>query len=195
MKFPNLRWVSMALGGVVLSGAIAACGVPNTPTTEAPSSPTPAPTTTVEESPDPVAQAPTDTVSPASSLEIGEFSLQEIYDLNAGGCGMSLWRAEDTRPPGERGFVFINGIEENSMLMKINGDVMRFERTASSGEEFYGQYTSQTFFHGGTEATVNVDVSLGERGEIESVAISEGTIQLDMDGMMEEMAVVGDAGC
>ncbi|MEO1144722.1 MAG: hypothetical protein AAFY26_03865 [Cyanobacteria bacterium J06638_22] len=210
------------LTGVLLGlcMAIAACGDFGTPTAEIAETPTPnitespeptadvaetdaaepAPDATVAEAPatasSPIAQAPSNTEA-ATSVDVGGFTLDEIYDLDAGGCGMTLWRAEaQSAAPGDRLFTLVNGIEDNSMLMKLNGEAVRFRRTAQSGEEFYGQYEEQTFQDTPGDITVEVSVEKGGvMGEIESVSIPGGTITVIMAGEEVTIPVVGDAGC
>ncbi|MBE9102152.1 hypothetical protein [Vacuolonema iberomarrocanum] len=203
---------------LVLCVAIAACGDIGTPTAEIAETPTPAasvtesptPTASIAETPEPdatvaeapatesspVAQAPSNTVA-AASVDIGGFTLDEIYDLDAAGCGMTLWRAEaQSAAPGDRLFVLVNGIEDNSMLMKLNGEVIRFRRTAQSGEEFYGQYEEQTFQNESGNATVKASIEKGSAmGEMESVSISSGTLTVTMAGATTNIPVIGDAGC
>jgi hypothetical protein len=79
--------------------------------------------------------------------------------------------------------------------MKINGEFVKFKRTEATGEDFYRQKTSQTFVSENGETEVKVDVKLGEKGEIESVGISQGTLQIEQAGETVEIPVVGDAGC
>ncbi|MEO1210944.1 MAG: hypothetical protein AAFX78_15575 [Cyanobacteria bacterium J06638_20] len=203
--------------------AIAACGDEGNPTAEIAETPTPTasvvepsePTADVAETdvaeplePDatvaeasatassPIAQAPSYTEA-AASVDVGGFTLDEIYELDAGGCGMTLWRVEaQSAAPGDRLFILVNGIEDNSMLMKLNGEAVRFRRTAQSGEEFYGQYEEQTFQDAPGDITVEVSVDKGGvMGEIESVSIPGGTIKVIMAGEEVTIPVVGDAGC
>lgn len=120
---------------------------------------------------------------------IGEFSLAE-YDLY--GCGMTLWNPDRaTRDQ----YVFFNGIEDGSMRMLIDGELVEFSRVDGSGQDFYGQQTTQTFRSADGMITASVTVTLGEQGEIESVAIADGMIQVERDGATVEIPVVGDAGC
>lgn len=203
-----VRWLPVVLGSVMVGSAIAACGGlgRNTPDAIAPTSedpavmtegsPTPEASPSAEMPPEEVVQAPADAPDLQSDIEIGQFTLQEIYDIGAAGCGMTLWNAADSsQAPGERGFLLVNGLDENSMLMKINGSVVRFQRTNFNGEAFYGQYASQTFQNSEQGIQVSADVVLGEQGEIESVSIPEGMLRIEMNGAMQEFAVVGDAGC
>lgn len=188
------------IGFLLVCGlAIAACSPTSEPVEEA-TTPS-APTASVTAPPDSngpessVAQAPSDTETQAS-VDIGSFTLNEIYDLGATGCGMTLWREEvHEAAPGERTFTLVNGIEDDSMLMKLNGEVIRFSRTEGSGAEFYGQYEEQTFQNEARDVTVQVSVETGEPGEIESVAIPAGTITVIMGGEEVTFPVMGDAGC
>ncbi len=123
------------------------------------------------------------------SPSIGEFSLAEN---NLYGCGMALWKPD--RADRER-YVFFNGIDDGSMRMLIDGKLLEFKRVDGSGQDFYGQKTTQTFRSNDGTITVSATVTLGEQGEIESVAIADGTIQVERDGATVEVPVVGDAGC
>lgn len=180
-----MKYLWTGLIVLVMGGAIAACGGPANDSS----------TSTTE----PVAQAPASPVaspSPTPSVELGTFAFDEIYDIGAAGCGMTLWTAEENaKPPAERQFLLLSGLDDNSTLMKINGQVVRFQRIASSGEPFYGQFTSQTFRNEEQSMTITVDVTVGQKGEIESVAIPSGTLGIEApDGRME-IPVIGDAGC
>jgi hypothetical protein len=128
----------------------------------------------------------------ATVPEVEGFTMDELFDSGGGGCGMSLWKAGSN--PREA-TLFFNGIEANSTLMKINGEFVKFKRTDATGEDFYRQKTSQTFVSENGETEVKVDVKLGEKGEIESVGISQGTLQIEQAGETVEIPVVGDAGC
>lgn len=180
--------------------AIAACGPTNVPSGEGTPSPTPIPEVTADASPvatPPIAQAPSDTDTQAT-IDIGGFTLDEIYDLGAAGCGMTLWRtAAQDAAPGERTFILVNGMEENSMLMKLNDEVMRFRRTEHSGEEFFGQYPEQTFANEtrGVQVQVSVDAGSREASEGEVITISSGTVTVTMGGEVVDIPVVGDVGC
>ncbi len=128
----------------------------------------------------------------ATVPKVESFTMDELFDSGGGGCGMSLWK------PGSNPYeatVFFNGIADNSTLMKINGEWVKFNQTEATGEVFYGQKTSQTFVSEDGETQVKVDVELGEKGEIESVEIPLGTLQIEQAGQTLEIAVIGDAGC
>jgi hypothetical protein len=120
---------------------------------------------------------------------IGEFSLAEN---NLYGCGMTLWNPDRTA---RDQYVFFNGIEDGSMRMLIDGELLEFSRVDGSGQDFYGQKTAQTFRSADGMITASVTVTLGQQGEIESVAIADGTIRVERDGATVEVPVVGDAGC
>ena len=130
------------------------------------------------------------------AIAIGDFGFDDIEKLGAAGCGMTLWRPEAAaQGAGDRRFILLNGLEADSMLMKLNGEVVRFRRTAASGNEFYGQQTSQTFVSPDGNTTVQANVTLGQTGEIESVAIQGGTLRVGRGSASVEVPVLGDAGC
>ncbi|MBE9159847.1 hypothetical protein IQ265_23870 [Nodosilinea sp. LEGE 06152] len=150
-------------------------------------------------SPTPESPATDTSVAPApqtNTLEVNAFTLDELFAQDGGGCGMTLWQQSEGSPP--EGFLFFNGLAQppNSSftLMKINGEFVRFRRTAAAGEEFYGQQTSQTFVSQNDDIQLQVDTTLGQPGEIESVAV-EGTLQLQQNGNTLAIPVQGDAGC
>ncbi len=127
---------------------------------------------------------------------IDRFTIDELFAQDGGGCGMTLWHRDDgLRSPG---YLFFNGLAQPSAeavaLMKLNGEFIRFRRIAASGDEFYGQQTSQTFASPDDAIQLQIDVALGEPGEIESVSVA-GTLQLQQNGEMTEIPVLGDAGC
>ncbi|MBD1914414.1 MULTISPECIES: hypothetical protein [Cyanophyceae] len=127
---------------------------------------------------------------------IDRFTLDELFAQDGGGCGMTLWHRDDGLRSPE--YLFFNGLAQPSAdaiaLMKLDGEFIRFRRIAASGDEFYGQQTSQTFASPDNAMQLQVDVTLGEPGEIESVSV-EGTLQLQQNGEMTEIPVLGDAGC
>lgn len=127
------------------------------------------------------------------ALELQPYSRDELFATGSGGCGMSLWRAESDV---DRGAVLFSGIGEGpQLLMKINGRFVAFERIEGSGEEFYGQFAEQRFRNLNGDIEVVTQVTLGQKGEIESVAIDGGTVTLTQNGVSQEIAVKGDAGC
>ncbi|MEM8604165.1 MAG: hypothetical protein AAGF24_10065 [Cyanobacteria bacterium P01_H01_bin.121] len=125
-------------------------------------------------------------------LLVDTFTLNELFEQEAGGCGMSLMIPN--ADPGD-GFLFTHGIDDAPALMKINGEWVNLQRTAASGEEFYGQQTSQTFVSDDGATTVDVNVSLGEPGEIESVSLTDAVLTVTRGEQVLELDVMGDAGC
>ncbi len=132
----------------------------------------------------------------AGTLEATTFTVDELFAQGGGGCGMSLWQQSDGSLP--EGVLFFNGLAQppgdGFTLMKINGEFVRFQRTAAAGKEFYGQQTAQTFVGQEDDIQLQVDTTLGQPGEIESVAV-EGTLQLQQNGDTLTIPVQGDAGC
>jgi hypothetical protein len=127
---------------------------------------------------------------------IERFTLDELFAQDGGGCGMTLWHQDDSlRSPG---YLFFNGLAQPSAeavaLMKLDGEFIRFRRIAASGDEFYGQQTLQIFASPDNAIKLQVNVTLGDLGETESVSV-EGTLQLQQNGGMTEIPVLGDAGC
>ncbi|MEB3359373.1 MAG: hypothetical protein VKK04_21790 [Synechococcales bacterium] len=125
--------------------------------------------------------------------DVNTYTVDELFAVGAGGCGMSLW-LPGTASPAETN-LFFNGLEADSMWMKLDGEFVNFSRTGQSGEEFYGQFTSQTFVSPDGGTTVTVEVTLGEPGEIESISIPSGTLTIQQGNQSAELAVVGGAGC
>lgn len=154
------------------------------------------PPSPVSESPTPGSTETGGTAPQSDALEVNSFTGDELISQGGGGCGMTLWQQSDASP--SEGFLFFNGLAEPSgdgfTLMKINGEFVRFRRTAAAGEEFYGQQTSQTFVSQANDIQLQVNTTLGQPGEIESVAV-EGTLQLQQNGDTLEIPVQGDAGC
>ena len=120
------------------------------------------------------------------------FTPNELIEANAGGCGMSLWRAGES--PMAEGILFFHGVDEAALMM-FDDEFQRLDRTQATGEEFYGQQSEQRFESADGQTTVQVSVTLGELGEIESIGISDGTIAVETEGIVTEIPVVGDAGC
>lgn len=127
--------------------------------------------------------------SDAAAPKVDEFTLDEIQGR---GCGMTLWNPDRTS---RDRYLFFNGLDENSMEMKIEGEIVKFRRITATGPEFYGQQTNQSFVSEDGNIQVTAAVELGEPGEIESVAIKAGTLRISQAGETIELAVVGDAGC
>ena len=55
---------------------------------------------------------------------IDTFTTDELFASGGGGCGMSLWSANNDMPTS---FLFFNGLEPNSMMMKIRGKMTKFD--------------------------------------------------------------------
>ncbi|MEO0409135.1 MAG: hypothetical protein AAF289_17465, partial [Cyanobacteria bacterium P01_A01_bin.135] len=91
-------------------------------------------------------------------------------------------------------FIFFNGLDELAII-PIGGEMVRLERKTATGEEFYGQFTSQTFVAPDASVSATANVVLGEPGEIESVNIPSGTLIIQSNAEVTEIPVVGDAGC
>jgi hypothetical protein len=127
------------------------------------------------------------TVSPAA-IEVGEFSRSQV----GSGCGMTLWKPE--RTPQDDRFVLFSRLN-GTMQMQIDGQLIKFDRIQSSGQAFYGQQTSQSYRSADGSTIVNVEVTPGEKGEIESVALPTGTIHISKNGQEAAIGVRGDAGC
>ncbi len=132
----------------------------------------------------------------SSSIEITRFTTDELFDAGGGGCGMSLDKKAQTN---QRGFLFFNGIEDTQgdtdAFMSFDGKLTKLIRKSSQGEEFYGQKTNQVFTTEDDRILVEVDVTLGAKGEIESVNIPNGTITVIIEDKTQQFDVVGDAGC
>ncbi|MBD2577348.1 hypothetical protein [Oscillatoria sp. FACHB-1406] len=178
----------LLLSPVVLFGALSAC-VALPPSARVSSQPVT--NTSLSSSPAPTPTSIPDLPSPRS-LKVGEFTFQELNAVGGGGCGMSLWKPTRERVPK---LVFFNGLNEGEMWMKIDGKLVKFQRIAASGEEFYGQTIAQTFQNEDKTLRVEVSVALGEKGEIESIAISSATIRIERAGEVIELSPIGDAGC
>jgi len=125
------------------------------------------------------------------SVGIESFTLTELFAQGAGGCGMSL--LQPGSDPGE-GFLLIHGIGDEPALMKIEGEWVSLQRTASEGEEFYGQQTSQTFVNENLALIVETEVILGGQ-ESEAIVFSEALLRVQRGDRQFEIAVEGDAGC
>ena len=193
----RLIWLFTILAAVAGLSACATKSIqldpsPLTATTPAASTPATTPPADSPASPSALGASPDQT----QAIAIGDFGFDDIEKLGAAGCGMTLWRPEAAaQGAGDRRFILLNGLEADSMLMKLNGEVVRFRRTAASGNEFYGQQTSQTFVSPDGNTTVQANVTLGQTGEIESVAIQNGTLRVEQGSASVEVPVLGDAGC
>ncbi|MBD2195883.1 MULTISPECIES: hypothetical protein [Calothrix] len=121
--------------------------------------------------------------------KVEEFKFAQI---TGHGCGMTLWKPSSTN---KNRYILFNGLTNNSMEMLVNGKITKFKRIKSTGTAFYGQKTFQTFQSPNGKIIVDVAVKLGAKGEIETVAIKEGTVTVQQNGKKVKIPVVGDAGC
>ena len=126
-------------------------------------------------------------------MEVQPYSTDELFAAGSGGCGMSLWRAEGSY--GNDSVLFSGMGEGPQLLMKLNGEFVTFERMEGSGPEFYGQFAQQRFRNLNGDIEVTTEVELGAKGDIESVEIDQGKVVLSRNGVTQEIAVKGDAGC
>jgi hypothetical protein len=177
----------------ILALALVGCDAQTSSPPSATSTATPQATVSSSVSPETNPTDPPDASDPLAGQTdvptIGEFTLDQLSDR---GCGMTLWKPD--RESRDR-FIFFNSINPGSMEMMIDGQMVRFNRIAASGEEFYGQQTSQTFRSEDGTTTVKVDVDLGMLGEIESIAIDEAIVNVNKDGQDVTLTLLGDAGC
>ena len=128
-------------------------------------------------------------ITEGDAVSIDSYTSDELFAVDSGGCGMTL------KPAGREQFIFFNGLETDSMWMKLSGTMTQFRKTAASGEEFYGQSTNQSFTS--LDGSVQVDVSVQPGGELgyEAMRVESGTLQLENAGDVIEVPVEGDAGC
>lgn len=146
----------------------------------------------------PTAPAIQPTTGPAP--KIGTLTLDEI-DLR--GCGMALY--EEGANPSQGGIYLFSGLVEpsapaqpgGSMRMKLDGEIVKFTRTATSGEEIPGgQFTLQTFTSEAGNTTATVETAPAIAGsDPEANQIPEATITVIRDGQESTVEAVGDAGC
>ena len=137
-------------------------------------------------------RSPSASANPGTIAQVEPFTLDELFEQGAGGCGMNLLQPDAA--PGE-GFLFTNGIDNTPALMKMDGQWVWLNRTETSGEEFYGQQTSQTFVSVDGQVTVQLDVSLGEIGEIESVEFADVQFNVIQNNQSIDVPAIGGAGC
>ena len=178
------------LGMAVLAAVLVGCGDPSAPESVAP------------EPNNPTADAPAETAPVTTTASAApEIGLLMFDDLDIRGCGMSLW-AEGSNPRAD-GIYLFNGLEnpdlepmENGTLrMRIKGEVMNFVRTEGTGEEFYGQFPTQTFESIAGDTTVTVIVEKTTTGPDAEVVGVAGTITVQQGEQATTVEAVGDAGC
>ncbi|MGD1942301.1 MAG: SH3 domain-containing protein [Leptolyngbyaceae cyanobacterium] len=126
-----------------------------------------------------------------AAVSVDGFTTDELFAVGSGGCGMTLW----TTNAGIDDYIFFNGLPNEDMWMKLDGTMTKFQRTAASGGEFYGQTNFQSFVSLDGSTEVDVTVTVGTEEGYESVNIEQGTLRLESSSGVVEKIVVGDAGC
>ena len=129
----------------------------------------------------------------ALPIEVGTFTMDELFEAGGGGCGMTLWQAANNVP--QEGLLFFHGIEDDPAFMVFDNQMTTLSRKVGEGKDFYGNKTEQKFVSQDQAITVQVNVNLGNKGEIESINIPSGEIIVTTQGKIKEFAVMGDAGC
>ena len=185
--------LSFLLSALFLTATLSAC----TPKADDPEADQRTPNSSTASSSPPSIDSPSPATSTTpAALDIGFFTTDELFTQGGGGCGMTLWKQEDgLRPPG---YLFYTRSAQRPgdefTMMKLNGEFVRFRRTAATGQEFYGQQTSQAFVSQDETTQLQVEVTLGQPGEIESVAVT-GNLEVQHNGHTVDIPVRGDAGC
>ncbi|MGB3492995.1 MAG: hypothetical protein WBA57_09730 [Elainellaceae cyanobacterium] len=195
-----VKTVCLASASLLGAIALAACGgEPSSTadsTSEAPSSEetsSPAADSTPEEnSTTSATSTPAPNANATDSVNIGTFTSDDLFAAGGGGCGMSLKAVGGTW---QEGGLFFHGLEDDPAFMVIDGAMKQLSRADASGEAFYGQRIEQSFVNDDGSLLVEVSVTLGEPGEIESVNIPEGLLLINQAGTQVEIPVEGDAGC
>lgn len=131
----------------------------------------------------------TSTTNAGYAVTIDSYTSDELFAVDSGGCGMSL------KPVGREQFIFFNGLDTDSMWMKLDGTMTQFRKAAASGEEFYGQSTTQSFTSLDGAIEVDVTVQLGTEVGYEVINVESGTLRLENAEDVIEIPVEGDAGC
>ena len=134
----------------------------------------------------------TDEAAGEFPVEVSTYTSDALFEAGGGGCGMSLWNPDESF---RDGLLFFHGLGDEPALMLLDGSLQALSRTAGSGEAFYGQQSEQTFETDDGAISVQVSVTLGDPGEIESVEISDGEITVEAKEQRQEIPVIGDAGC
>lgn len=163
---------------------------PSTPPAEGPSSTAPSsekPDTTAAKTP---TREPPPQPLQKTQVQLDSYIPDELFAVDGGGCGMTLTLMGN---PGR--MIFFNGVNPESTWMKLNGRMVQFQRTAASGEAFYGQTADQTFVSMDGSTQVTVTVTLGAPTGPESHAIGQGMLQLQQAQELLTVPVAGDVGC
>jgi hypothetical protein len=132
-----------------------------------------------------------------SAPEIGTFLFDEI---DVRGCGMTL-RAPGSDPRADGVYLFNvmespPGTPEATLRMRINGNIVSFQRTEGAGEEYYGQFDQQAFTSVDGDLTAEVNSEVTSRPENSEVFGVKGTITvIGPDGQTTSVEAIGDVGC
>lgn len=122
-------------------------------------------------------------------------------EMNLRGCGLTL------RAPGAEshidGLYLFSGLPDDpdavngSMFMKLDGNMVGFVRTETSGDALIGgQFISQTFVSQDGGTTVTVDITqIAPQIDLEVLEIDAATILLGQEGETLTLEAVGDTGC
>lgn len=129
---------------------------------------------------------------------VDTFTFDEIDIV---GCGLTLI-APDTNSYTD-GLYLFSGLPDEpetgtgSMRMKLDGEIVNFVRTETSGLEIIGgQFTSQTFVSQDGRTTVVVDITqTTPQPDPEVLAIDAATLRLEQDSGILTLGLVGDTGC
>lgn len=141
--------------------------------------------------------AKTPMTTTGSAPQISTFNFDEI-DIR--GCGMTL-RAPVSNPRTDGVYLFNglqspNGSSKATMRMKVDGQIMPFQRTDGKGEEYYGQFNRQIFTSTDGSLTVKVNSEVTSKPENSEVLGVKGTITvINANGQETSVEVIGDAGC
>ncbi|HEY9881700.1 MAG TPA: hypothetical protein V6D29_24830 [Leptolyngbyaceae cyanobacterium] len=147
--------------------------------------------------------SPTPTATSAAADPLPQVDSLTFGEIDLSGCGMTLYASGSN--PLKDGFYLFSGFvdpevppkADGSMRMKLNGEIVNFTRTATSGEAIPGgQFTFQTFVSEDNRTTVTVETSPAvSSGEPEANGLPEATITVTRDGQETTVDAVGDTGC
>lgn len=150
-----------------------------------------------------ISPAPPASPAPTSTESFPQIGTLTFDETDLSGCGMTLY-AEGSSPRQDGFYLFSGFVDptvppkvEGSMRMKIEGEIIKFTRTATSGEALPGgQFTSQTFVSEDGLTSVTVETSSATSGgDPEANGIPEATITVIQDGQETTVDAVGDTGC
>lgn len=141
---------------------------------------------------------PSDPPVAAAVPSVDTFTFDEI---DIAGCGLTLLAPDtDSRIDGLylfSGWPADNEAGTGSMRMKLDGEIVNFVRTETSGSEIIGgQFISQTFVSQDGRTTVVVEITqTTPQPDPEVLAIDAATLRLEQDGETTTLDLVGDTGC